>query len=128
MLIKIVYATLALAWMLVIYFASSLSSPGPLPPVSGIDKLTHAIVFGILAYFYARSFCGHGRLTPLQAFFAIGLAVTYGILDELHQAYVPGRDASALDAIADALGAFIAVLGLRYVQARRIQSSDSALH
>lgn len=32
----------------------------------------------------------------------------YGISDEYHQSFVPGRDVSALDALADGVGGFLA--------------------
>ena len=37
------------------------------------------------------------------------LAVGYGLLDELHQSYVPGRDASLYDVLADVSGAALAL-------------------
>ena len=35
----------------------------------------------------------------------VGLAIAYGISDEIHQSFVPGRDASVGDLIADSVGA-----------------------
>lgn len=39
--------------------------------------------------------------------FAWAIAVLYGVSDELHQAFVPNRDSSALDVGFDAVGAAI---------------------
>ena len=40
-------------------------------------------------------------------FFGAFLAFLYGLTDEIHQAFVPGREASALDVMADGAGAMI---------------------
>jgi VanZ family protein len=34
-------------------------------------------------------------------------AVLYGLSDEVHQSFIPGRDASVGDVVADALGALL---------------------
>ena len=39
---------------------------------------------------------------------AVVLATGYGVADEIHQSYVPGRDASAADAAKDLAGAALA--------------------
>ena len=44
----------------------------------------------------------------------IAATVLYGVVDELHQATVPGRDASSLDLLADALGAVLGVTIMNY--------------
>ena len=56
-----------------------------------------------LAHFYLR--------WPYQylALLVLLLAVGYGLLDELHQSYVPGRDPSLYDVLADVSGAALAL-------------------
>jgi VanZ family protein len=48
------------------------------------------------------------------AWIALVVAVGWAILDELHQAIVPSRTASAMDVAIDALGAFAAAMVGRY--------------
>lgn len=45
-----------------------------------------------------------------RTWYAIGISTAYGVLDEYHQSFVPGRDASVLDVVADFAGAALAVL------------------
>ena len=40
------------------------------------------------------------------------LTVLYGISDEFHQSFVPSRDASVLDVLADLAGALLGILAV----------------
>lgn len=75
------------------------------------DKLYHAGNFGVLA---GLLYLASGRVG-----LAVALASIYGAVDELHQAFVPGRSADAADWLADTLGAALAVLALRWWTGRR---------
>lgn len=89
----------AVAWMLVIFWASSRSEmPGGLrlPSVPLADKVVHAFIFGVLG---ALLTLGSGRPR-----LALILTALYGATDELHQLTVGGRDADPLDWVADVIG------------------------
>ena len=92
----------------VIFVLSSLSQ---VPGATYVqDKLAHLTVFGLLCLLTLRA--RHGGFKPLApraATSAFALVVLWGVLDEVHQYFVPGRDASARDVAADALGAALAV-------------------
>lgn len=47
-----------------------------------------------------------------DAAFAIGFAAAYAVSDEIHQAFVPTRDASLLDVLIDTVGAGLGILGI----------------
>ena len=91
------YGLAALAWAATIFWLSS--APRSLPPplaVDGMDKLLHLGTFAVLAWLCRATL---QRAAPEQAvrFHAVTaavVAVAYGLSDELHQAYVPGRQAS----------------------------------
>ncbi|OGD78274.1 MAG: hypothetical protein A2Y64_03275 [Candidatus Coatesbacteria bacterium RBG_13_66_14] len=102
-----------LAGMAGIFFLSEQSEP-PEPPISfpGLDKLEHALAFGILgalAYLAlgVRHREGKPDLRPMLA--AVVIVTLYAVSDELHQARVPGRDPSFYDGLADMGGAVLAV-------------------
>lgn len=102
------YAYLAVAWMAVIYFLSS--RPGSEFPATfdGADKIVHFVVFGILGVLLAGAFGRVGREFPWRRLLLVTTAVAlYGVLDEFHQAFVPGRAPSAGDVVADAAGGFV---------------------
>lgn len=77
----------------------------PLPPAWN-DKVMHALAFGLLSGLWVRAFWFTTRWPVLQVAVVAALcSAGYGAVDELHQSWVPGRDASGLDLAADALGA-----------------------
>jgi VanZ family protein len=90
---------LAACTMGLIWFLSGRPA-GDLPLPGGWDKPAHFSEYALLGYFLARGL--GGRRAALSGFV---LAVGYGLLDEFHQSFVPGRDPSALDLLADAAGA-----------------------
>jgi hypothetical protein len=71
------------------------------------DKGLHFVEFGVLAIFnafaFSRTLRSPGALRV--AVYAIALTTTWGYLDEVHQAFVPGRTADAYDLLADFIGA-----------------------
>lgn len=87
------------------------------------DKLLHAGAYATLGLLSLRALNGGLRSPQLRpALLALLLAVAYGFSDELHQAFVPGRDASVLDWVADAVGAALAVLVVALVSTARARA------
>lgn len=92
-----------------------------LPPLPGIDKLAHAVVYGALAAttIYALT-TRYKEKTPQAVLVATMLfCLCYGVSDEFHQYFVPGRDSSGLDVLADVFGALVVCLFSAAVQKRR---------
>ncbi|KPK37983.1 MAG: hypothetical protein AMJ78_10700 [Omnitrophica WOR_2 bacterium SM23_29] len=95
-------------YCVIIYVVSSI--PQPLPEeleIPYIDKLLHAIEYGILSYLLIRAFLGSGaRLTKTSVIIlSVILATAYGASDEFHQLFVENRDSSLFDLFFDFLGA-----------------------
>lgn len=97
--------------MLLIFF---LSSQPRIPGASlfwGQDKIAHFIAFGLLGYLGARALrAPGGSRDRLRVLMPAVLTALYGVSDEIHQAFVPGRDAALTDVLADAVGAFFGAL------------------
>lgn len=78
------------------------------------DKVLHAVEYAVLGALCYRAIRGSGhdswRRQAIPA--AILLASLYGMSDEIHQAFVPFRDSSWLDWLADTVGAVIGVVGI----------------
>ncbi len=104
-----------------LFYLSSL--PGLPLHIRFPDKVAHFIAYGILAVSWVRAL--HGgfvQLRPGTTALALALTIAYGASDEYHQSFVPGRDASLLDLLADALGALscAALLGIA-LRLRRVK-------
>jgi surface polysaccharide O-acyltransferase-like enzyme len=81
-----------------------------LRPVFEYDKLLHIVEYYILGYLLMRAFTTSDvpflAARPVAAAILVGCA--YGLSDEIHQAFVPGRDCSLMDFLFDAAGATLA--------------------
>jgi len=80
--------------------------------IIGIDKLLHFIAYGVLAGLIYRACCKSQKvfISRKAYFISVICSVLYGFSDEFHQFYVPGRQTSEWDFMADALGAIVAVV------------------
>jgi VanZ family protein len=91
------------AWAAAILIATSipnLSVPAP----SGSDKVVHFLMYALFGFLTHRAVAVRPGLRSLLVV-AASLAV-FGLLDEWHQAFIPGRAADAADFVMDAAGAF----------------------
>jgi hypothetical protein len=78
-----------------------------------VKKTAHVIAYGVLALAYLYALSRSGVASPRAGYLAIALAACYAATDELHQAFVPGRTASALDVGVDVAGAALFVFVVR---------------
>lgn len=74
------------------------------PSFTGIDKLAHFFVFGLLATLVVRN-----GFPSRRAWVAVVLVSAFGATDEWHQSFTPGRAVELADWAADTLGAAVAV-------------------
>jgi VanZ family protein len=81
------------------------------------DKVLHAVEYGILAMLCYRAYrWAAGQAVARQAVvLAIVTASVYGITDEMHQLFVPFRESSWQDWLADTIGATIGVTSWRFL-------------
>ncbi len=96
-------------WMAAIFLGSSFRLPAaaiPRLPFPAADKVAHFIEYAILSalYLFALDVALPGRHLA-ACILAAAMASAYGATDELHQAFVPGRDCSLMDWLADLAGA-----------------------
>jgi VanZ family protein len=109
------------AWAALIFISSAQSSIS-FAPDPWLDFLVrksgHMGVFGILALLLWRAVAITTTWRRPWTW-ALGLAVAYAVSDEVHQAFVAGREATLRDVAFDAVGAVIALSMLAIVRAVR---------
>ncbi len=108
---------LPLAWMAGLFWLSSIpgepSAQDPefyvfvswVPPT--LQNLLHVPVFGALAWLWCWSLPAWMQDDRSISVLAFVLTAGYGVLDELHQAWVPGRYATWTDVSLNVIGAAI---------------------
>jgi VanZ family protein len=107
LLLPLVGATATLTWLS--------SIPELATPDLGFtwqDKFYHLVAYSV--YGVAASIAVYGwlptRALTTQRWVVLAIGCAFGGIDEVHQSFVPGRDGSGYDWIADVLGTGLAVL------------------
>jgi VanZ family protein len=95
-----------IAWMALIFLLSS--QPDFAPPGSGrlrfgVSKFGHLAVFAVLGLLVANAVWQ--ERVRRRGWWAFVLCALYAIIDEIHQALVPGRTPQVLDVLIDSVGA-----------------------
>lgn len=102
----------SLRWLLVLGYAAVifwLSHQPQLPTTPGGDKTAHVVAYAGLGFLLALALAP-GRTVVVRTLSAWAIGSLYGISDEWHQSFVPGRDASAADMLADMIGSGVGAL------------------
>jgi VanZ family protein len=98
-------------YCLLIFIQSSYPSIKSVPELPYSDKVLHFFAYALLGALFLRAF-KTSRIknkVTLIVTLSILLSSLYGISDEIHQHFVPYRDADLVDVLADMLGAVMGV-------------------
>jgi VanZ family protein len=102
-----------LAWAALIFALSSVPDLGT--GLGGWDlalrKVAHALEYALLGALLCRA-----TSSPRAA---LVLGVLYAVSDEVHQAFVPGREGTPLDVLIDTVGVAAGVVAWQFVSRRR---------
>jgi VanZ family protein len=99
-------------YMAVVFVVSAQPSL-PTPPARLSDKHWHFMEYAGLSALASRAVGGgFGSVGAGAALGGWAIASAYGVTDEVHQAFVPGRDSDVLDVLADTTGAAAAAVSL----------------
>lgn len=105
---RLLYWIPALCLAITIFVLSSISEFGVLDKsfLTKHDKITHLIVYGLLAWWVLWGWKKGilGRPGIRRFIIAVAAVSAYGISDEFHQSFIPGRLASVVDWLADTVG------------------------
>lgn len=111
----------ALAWMGLIFFMSSRQQLPTVDQNGPLDwswrQAGHLAEYTVLALLFYHALQG-GPTGQARLAWALGLAVAYGLSDELHQAFVPGRNSNLEDILFNSTGAGLGILAVWWQQRR----------
>ena len=98
-------------YCLAIYIQSDFPSPERIPSFQFSDKVLHFLAYAVMGVLFYRAYQTLRIKDNLRMLMLLSVvsASLYGIGDEIHQHFVPFRDADILDAIANTLGALCGV-------------------
>ena len=110
-------------YCLLIFIQSANPSPDQIPSFPFVDKLLHFAAYGILGILFYRAYqtLRIKDNVHLLMVLSVASAFLYGISDEIHQSFVPFREAEVADVIADAIGAFSGVFLFHLLLVSRIE-------
>jgi VanZ family protein len=110
-------------YCLLIFIQSANPSPDQIPSFPFVDKLLHFGAYAFLGILFYRAYQTLRIKNNLQMLILLSVvsATLYGVSDEIHQSFVPFRDAEVADVIADMFGAFSGVLLYHNLVVSRIE-------
>ena len=111
-------AVFARYWLPVLAYVSLIfvlsAQPGLHPPFrfQNADKLAHMLEYGVLGWLLVRALRAAmpARSWVFTSMLALGLGLGIGAGDECFQSFVPGRDSTVFDWLADGMGLTFAQL------------------
>ena len=115
------YSLLTVAYLLVIYWLSSLPDLGPPddPRMLLVLNLGHIPLFAGLAFCLLKSVSRVGEFRGARYGLAFAVSGACGALDEWHQSFVPGRHCSMGDFLLDLAGVGAMLIMLRLIALRK---------
>ena len=120
------YGLVTLVWMAGIYALSSrsdLGSDGKDQVVATASNLAHLPLFAGLAWCWFMTLAGMPHGSPQRLALAFLASTAWAAADEWHQAFVPGRIASAADFVVDVAAIAGMLLVLRLTAPEGIRES-----
>lgn len=105
----LLYLTPFLLYCLLIFWLSGQSDPGHLSPFVVPDKIAHILEYLGFGFLLMRmlTFLDPEQDVVRQLIWVLSGALLYGLSDEIHQYFVPGREFSWMDLLADGAGAYL---------------------
>ena len=110
-------------YCLLIFIQSANPSPEQIPSIPFVDKVLHFTAYGIMGILFYRAYQTLRIKDNIQLLmlFSVVSASLYGISDEIHQSFVPFREAEVADVIADIIGAISGVFLYQLLVVSRIE-------
>lgn len=109
-ILKILNWLLVIGWMGLIFYLSSIPSfPLDLSVAeyNWVSSIAHVLLYAVLTWLLIRAFMASGLSLAKSFAFGFLLSIIYGATDEIHQLFVPGREAHISDWLLDLAGSYM---------------------
>ena len=121
---KIIFWILLIVYSMVIFIFSSRPEVGVAQFFYGQDKVMHFFTYGIHAFLCLVALSDKILLLKLFHYFlALALSVSYGIFNEIYQYFIPEREFSLGDILANSLGIITFLILVYIFQNKRIRKN-----
>jgi len=121
---KIFFWILLIVYSILIFIFSSRPEVGVEQYFYGQDKVIHFLTYGIYAFLCLVALSDKILLLKLFHYFlALALSVSYGIFNEIYQYFIPEREFSLGDILANSLGIITFLILVYIFQNKRIRKN-----
>ena len=127
--LRFLFLLLASSWAGALYYLSAQPGTDTSPLFIHQDKIFHFFAFGLLGFLAMGAIRAKGNThRNWQVWLIVLLVGLYGIVDEFHQHFVPGRDASIYDIAADMAGGIMGAWAMYFLvkTTSRLRSAPTA--
>lgn len=122
---QIFYCLFTIVYLGIIFFISSIPGVNYTSMIRRIlHNLFHIPVYGVLAFLIFKALNQTQNCIIRNLFISGILAFSFGFLNELYQAFIPGRIVSLLDIVLNSIGISIALL-MVYFYNMKVQKLES---
>ncbi len=104
-----------------IFFFSSIDSISNQRGIIPLSVIYHFIVFFLFTFFLFITIKGNKKIKVRYIFIALIISILYAFLDEIHQTFIPGRNASINDILTDLTGSVISIAIYSYTYIKKIK-------
>jgi len=111
---------LVVLYMGAIFFFSAQSELSVPYGFSRVNFLLHMVEYSVLGFLLSWAFVNSGVVRKLVLLVFLG-GLFYGVTDELHQYFVPERNSSPIDVIADGVGCLIGAYSFTVLRSMKLR-------
>ncbi len=104
------WGPVVLLCLLIFYLSHQSKLPEVPIHIPSLDKIEHLLIYAFLGYLVHRAMVEDEKGKKIfknPGLYAVLFCLLYGISDEFHQYFIPHRESSGFDLMADAFGGWI---------------------
>ena len=103
------------------FAAGALGNPWP-------ARIYHVMIFFLFGTFLFILIKGKKEVNIKNFAIVLTISIIYAILDEVHQLFVPGRNASIEDILTDSIGIFSSIIIYTYISKKQKESKKRLIN